>query len=63
MTERIIERIALAIFGNPGVLRVALDQALLLYGATDALCEVFDGNPQVLRAGFSTCQNTRCPAS
>ena len=52
MAEQVVERAAFAIFGEPGVLRVALDQALLLQGATDALCDVFDEDLQVVWTGL-----------
>lgn len=50
--DQIIER---ASFGNvrkPRAVHVAFDQALLLQGASDALCDVFDEDLKVLWAGL-----------
>lgn len=55
MAEQVVERTAFAIVGEPGILRVALVQALLLQGATDVLCDV--RNADILRGARQTAQN------
>lgn len=62
VAEQVVERAAFAIIGEPGVLRVALDQALLLQRATEALRDVFDGDLKVLWAGLRHSAEQRLPS-